>query len=604
MLRCKRNDWEAFMNILMITVTLIGGLSFFLFGMKVMSGALEKMAGGKLENMLRKVTANPWISIALGAGITIAMQSSSATTVMLVGLVNSGIMQFEQTVSVIFGANIGTTFTGWLLSLSGISSEKWYLALLKPEVFSPILALAGVGMLMFSKKDRQKSIGTVFVGFAVLMQGMTMMKDAVSPIAQEPWFEEVLVKFNNPIFGLLIGLLLTAVIQSSAATIAILIALSGTGITYQMAVPIILGLNIGTCATSLISCIGTETKAKRVAVVHISIKIIGAVFWLAIFVALSSFAFGDAVRQPINGVGIAAVHTIFNILTTILLIPFTKLLVRMTEFLVKEKKGSGDKSKVDDEDLRVLDERILRSPSIAVAECNILSNRMARLARENLLDAMKLFEVFDEAAVSKIKAVEDKLDRYEDRLGTYLVQLSMMSTSDQDGRIISKILHAIGDFERLGDYAVNLYFAASEMDKKGISFTEAAKAELHVLTDAIEEILVMTDDAYENVDLDLAAKVEPLEQVIDKVTAEIKSNHLARLRRGGCTLELGFILSDVLTHYQRISDHCSNIAVAVIELQKGSFDTHEYLNGVKCGNVEFNAMYDLFAEKYRLNKAV
>lgn len=591
----------ANMNVLETAVELIGGLVFFLFGMKVMSGALEKMAGGKLEKMLRKVTANPWISIALGAGITIAMQSSSATTVMLVGLVNSGIMKFEQTISVIFGANIGTTFTGWLLSLSGINSTRWYLAILKPEVFSPILALIGIGMMMFSKKDRKKSIGTVFVGFAVLMQGMTMMKDSVSPIAQQPWFEDVLVKFNNPIFGLLIGLVLTAIIQSSAATIAILIALSGTGITYQMVIPIVMGLNIGTCATSLISCIGTETKAKRVAVVHISIKIIGAVFWLTVFVILSPIFFANLVTKPVNGVGIAAVHTIFNVLTTILLIPFTKPLVKLTEFIVKDDKKE---KKSETDDLQWLDERILRSPSIAVAECNIIANQMAHLARENLLDAISLFDHFDEDAVSKIKAVEDKLDRYEDRLGTYLVQLSMMSISDQDGRVISKMLHAIGDFERLGDHAVNLFYAASEMNEKGLSFTTAAKEELKVLTDAITEILIMTDDAYENVDLDLAARVEPLEQVIDKLTGEIKSSHFARLQRGGCTLEMGFILSDILNHYQRISDHCSNIAVAVIELQRGSFDTHEYLNGVKCGNVEFNAMYDYYDERYRLNVSV
>ncbi len=586
------------MNVLETAVELIGGLVFFLFGMKVMSGALEKMAGGKLEKMLRKMTANKWVSIALGAGITVAMQSSSATTVMLVGLVNSGIMKFEQTISVIFGANIGTTFTGWLLSLSGINSTHWYLAILKPEVFSPILALIGIGFLMFSKSDRKKSIGTVFVGFAVLMHGMTMMKDSVSPIASQPWFEDVLCKFTNPLFGLLIGLVLTAIIQSSAATIAILIALAGTGITYQMAVPIIMGLNIGTCATSLISCIGTETRAKRVAVVHISIKIIGAIFWLTVFVILSPMFFENLVNKQVSGVGIAAVHTIFNVLTTILLIPFTKPLVRFTEFLVKDGKPN---EKADEDDLQWLDERILRSPSIAVAECNIIANQMAHLARENLLDAIKLFDDFDEAAVCKIKAVEDKLDRYEDRLGTYLVQLSMMSISDQDGRVISKMLHAIGDFERLGDHAVNLFYAASEMNEKGLSFTTAAKAELRVLTDAITEILIMTDDAYENVDLDLAARVEPLEQVIDKLTGEIKTSHFARLQRGGCTLEMGFILSDILNHYQRISDHCSNIAVAVIELQRGSFDTHEYLNGVKCGNVEFNTMYDYYDERYHLN---
>ncbi|MBO4697106.1 MAG: Na/Pi cotransporter family protein [Lachnospiraceae bacterium] len=585
------------MDILQVAVTLIGGLVFFLFGMRVMSGSLEKMAGGKLENTLRKVTSKPFLSILLGAGITIAMQSSSATTVMLVGLVNSGIMQFEQTISVIFGANIGTTFTGWLLTLSGISSDRWYLAILKPEVFSPILALTGIGMIMFSKKDRRISIGTVFVGFAVLMQGMTMMKDAVSPLAETSWFKEILVQFKNPIFGLLIGLLLTAVIQSSAATIAILMsfALSGTGITYQMAIPIIMGLNIGTCATSLISCIGTETKAKRVAVAHVMVKIIGAVFWLSVFVLVGGLFFEKAVEKPINGVGIAAVHTAFNILTTLLLIPFTKPLVRLTEFLVRD-----NAQKEPEDELKWLDERLLRSPSVAVAECNNISKQMARLAKENLLAAIDLFDHFDEEAVSKIKAVEDKLDRYEDRLGTYLVKLSMMSISAQDGRVISKILHSIGDFERLGDHAVNLYYAASEINRKGLSFTPVAKVEMGILANAIREILTMTHDCYEEADPELAFRVEPLEQVIDKLTATIKTNHIARLQKGGCSIEMGFILSDILNNYKRISDHCSNVAVAVIEVDRGAFDTHEYLSGVKFGNLEFNQIYDTFDKKYSL----
>ena len=584
-------------DILKVTVTLIGGLVFFLFGMRVMSSSLEKMAGGKLENTLRKVTSKPFLSILLGAGITIAMQSSSATTVMLVGLVNSGIMQFEQTISVIFGANIGTTFTGWLLTLSGISSDRWYLAILKPEVFSPILAFLGIGLIMFSKKDRRVSIGTVFVGFAVLMQGMTMMKDAVSPLAQTAWFKDVLVQFNNPVFGLLIGLLLTAVIQSSAATIAILMsfALSGTGITFQMAIPIIMGLNIGTCATSLISCIGTETKAKRVAVAHVMVKIIGAILWLTVFVVLSNLFFEEAAAKPINGIGIATVHTAFNILTTLLLIPFTKPLVKLTEFLVRD-----TENKEQEDELKWLDERLLRSPSVAVTECNNVSKQMAKLARENLLAAIDLFDNFDEEAVSKIKAVEDKLDRYEDRLGSYLVKLSMMSISAQDGRVISKILHAIGDFERLGDHAVNLYYAASEINRKGLAFTPVAKTEMGILADAIREILTMTHDCYTDADPELAFRVEPLEQVIDKLTATIKTNHIARLQKGGCSIEMGFILSDILNNYKRISDHCSNIAVAVIEVDRGAFDTHEYLSGVKFGNLEFNQVYDTFDKKYNL----
>ena len=590
------------MNYFENAVMLIGGLVFFLFGMKVMSQSLEKMAGGKLENTLRKVTSKPMLSMILGIGITIAMQSSSATTVMLVGLVNSGIMLFEQTISVIFGANIGTTFTGWLLTLSGINSSRWYLMILRPEVFSPILALIGIGMMMLSKKDRRISIGTVFVGFAVLMQGMTMMKDSVSPLAQTAWFKNLLVHFNNPLFGLLIGIVLTAIIQSSAATIAILMsfAISGTGITFQMAIPIIMGLNIGTCATSLISCIGTETKAKRVAVVHVMIKIIGAAFWLIVFVVLSKLFFNDLTAKPINGVGIAAVHTAFNILTTILLIPFTKPLVRLTEAIVREKEKKEEET---EDDLKWLDERLLRSPSIAISECNNISGHMARLAEENLMTALSLFDNFDEEAVSKIKEVEDKLDRYEDRLGTYLVKLSPMAVSAQDSRVISKILHTIGDFERLGDHAVNLFYAASEINRKGLSFTPAAKKEIDVLSDAIREILTMTHECYVTADPELAFRVEPLEQVIDKLTTTIKTNHIARLQKGGCSIEMGFILSDMLTNFKRISDHCSNIAVAVIEVDKGAFDTHEYLSGVKFGNLDFNRIYDAFDKKYAIEES-
>lgn len=591
------------MNYFENAVMLIGGLVFFLFGMKVMSQSLEKMAGGKLENTLRKVTSKPMLSMILGIGITIAMQSSSATTVMLVGLVNSGIMLFEQTISVIFGANIGTTFTGWLLTLSGINSSRWYLMILRPEVFSPILALIGIGMMMLSKKDRRISIGTVFVGFAVLMQGMTMMKDSVSPLAQTAWFKNLLVHFNNPLFGLLIGIVLTAIIQSSAATIAILMsfAISGTGITFQMAIPIIMGLNIGTCATSLISCIGTETKAKRVAVVHVMIKIIGAAFWLIVFVVLSKLFFNDLTAKPINGVGIATVHTAFNILTTILLIPFTKPLVRLTEAIVREKEKKEEET---EDDLKWLDERLLRSPSIAISECNNISGHMARLAEENLMTALSLFDNFDEEAVSKIKEVEDKLDRYEDRLGTYLVKLSPMAVSAQDSRVISKILHTIGDFERLGDHAVNLFYAASEINRKGLSFTPAAKKEIDVLSDAIREILTMTHECYVTADPELAFRVEPLEQVIDKLTTTIKTNHIARLQKGDCSIEMGFILSDMLTNFKRISDHCSNIAVAVIEVDKGAFDTHEYLSGVKFGNLDFNRIYDAFDKKYAIEEGV
>ncbi len=583
---------------IMSIAQLVGGLVFFMFGMKVMSGSLEKMAGGRLEKMLKQTTSNPIISLALGAGITIAMQSSSATTVMLVGLVNSGIMQFGQTLSVIFGANIGTTFTGWLLSISSISTKNVWLEILKPEFFSPFLALFGIGMIMFAKQDRKKSIGTVFVGFAILMNGMNMMSGAVAPLRDVPEFKELMTKFNNPLFGVLIGLLITAVIQSSAATIGILIAISEGGMmTMAMAIPIIMGLNIGTCATSLISCIGTNYKAKRVATVHISIKIIGTVIWLSVFCAISLIASPAIFEKPIGSVGIAVVHTAFNILTTIVLMPFSKLLVRMTEYLIKKPKEETEM----EENFSLLDERVLRSPSVAVTECDNLTNKMATIARANLADAMALFDDFTEDRVNAVLKKENELDMYEDKLGSFLVRLSSSQVSDRDGRMISKILHTIGDFERLGDHAVNLYKAAEEIREKGLGFTPEAVKEIAVLTEAIDEILSMTTEAYVTADPELAFRVEPLEQVIDKLTSTIKTNHIVRLQKGGCSIEMGFILSDLLNNYERISDHCSNIAVAVIEVERGGFDTHEYLSGIKFGNLEFNQIYDSFDKKYTLD---
>lgn len=583
-----------------MVIELVGGLVSFMFGMSIMSKNLEKMAGGKLEHILKKMTKNPFVSIFLGAVITIAMQSSSATTVMLVGLVNSGIMLFSQTIFVIFGANIGTTLTAWILALDGISTSSFFIAMLKPENFSPVLALIGTVVIMTSKNDRKKSIANVLIGFFVLMNGMEMMKDAVSPLAELPEFKELLVQFNNPLLGVLIGTLFTAVIQSSAASIGILQALAATGIiSYGMAIPIVMGQNIGTCATSLISCIGTNTKAKRVAVVHVSIKIIGTIVFLSAFVALNSLCHWAFVDTPIGLFGVALVHTIFNIATTILLLPFTKLLIRMTEGLVRDSKDGSAESEVE-KDMHWLDERVLSTPSIAVTECNSITNKMAEIACQNMFRAMGLFEKYDTKAVEKVYEVEEELDQYEDRLGTYLVQMSARSLSDADSRVISKMLQTIGDFERLGDHALNLCRAATEIHEKNLRFTDVAASELRVLAAAIDEIMTLTTEAYQHADVDLAAKVEPLEQVIDKLTQTIKNNHIDRLKKGECTIEMGFVLSDILNDYRRISDHCSNIAVAVIEVERGSFDTHEYLNGIRHGNYEFTSIYDAFDKKYYL----
>ena len=578
-------------------ITLMGGLTFFLFGMNVMSGSLEKMAGGRLEEMLRKMTASPWISMVLGAVITIAVQSSSATTVMLVGLVNSGIMQFSQTINIIFGANIGTTLTAWITSLSGIQSDVFWIQMLKPKNFSPLLAFAGILMIMLSRKETRKSIGTVFVGFAVLMYGMEMMAGAVSPLADLPEFEMLLVKFQNPIVGVLVGTLFTGVIQSSAASIGILQALSLTGgITYGMAIPIVMGQNIGTCATSLISCIGTNVKAKRVAILHVSIKIIGTILCLSGFELLYAIFRWEFVSQSIAPWQIALVHTIFNLATTALLMPVSQKLVKLTERLVRDKQ----RAPAEPEDAMLLDDRLLRSPSVAVAESFNVSTHMALQAQDILMLAMHLVEQYDPEGAQRVMDMEDQLDNYEDKLGTYLVKLSAQALSSQDSQIGSKILHAIGDFERLGDHAINIIKVAREIHEKKIVFSPAAQQELTTIVEALDEILDITVRAYLNSDVELAGRVEPLEQVIDRLTSVCKDNHIRRLQKGACTIEGGFVLSDLLNNYERISDHCSNVAVAIIEVEHNSFDTHKYLNGVKYGNSTFNEIYDAYSEKYVL----
>ena len=576
---------------------LLLGLAFFLFGMNVMSGNLEKLAGGKLENLLKKMTSNPIFSMLVGAVITIAMQSSSATTVMLVGLVNSGIMNFSQTLYVIFGANIGTTLTAWILSLSGISSDSFFLQMLKPENFSPVLAIIGVFLLLSGKTYKKKSIGTIMTGFAVLMYGMVFMKDSVSPLAEMPGFTNLLVKFSNPLFGLVIGLAVTAVIQSSAASIGILQALSLTGsIPLGIAIPIVMGQNIGTCATSLLSCIGTNTNAKRVATVHASIKVIGALICLPVYYFVDKALGSPLSSATANPATIALVHTVYNIIITVLLMPCSKLLVKLANVLVRDKAAES----TEKESIFTLDELLLRSPSVAVSECDTYTYTMAILAQDAIFDAFRLLDSYDEELKQKILENEDKLDSLEDSLGTYLVKLSAEALSDEDSRRVSKMLHVIGDFERLGDHAVNLTRVAGEMHEKNISFSGEAQDELNVLREAATDILGITVKAYIDSDLDLATRVEPLEQVIDSLTAQIRNNHISRLQKGDCTIEMGFVLSDTLTNYERISDHCSHIAVALTELFKGSFETHRYLNSIKYGEEHFTQVFREYALQYSL----
>ncbi len=583
-------------------LSLIGGLAFFLFGMNLMSGSLEKMTGGKLENLLKKATSNPFISLFLGAIITIAMQSSSATTVMLVGLVNSGILEFSKTLYVCFGANIGTTLTAWILGLAGIDSgNNIFLMLLKPTNFSPILALIGILLIMVSKKNHHKSIGTIFLGFAILMFGMDLMSDAMKPLADQPWFVETLGYFKEaPVMGLLLMFVFTAIIQSSAASIGIMQALSLTGtLTYGMVFPMVMGLNIGTCATSLISSIGTNTGAKRVAFSHMAFNIIGTLICLPLFLLGNAIFNWEFVNNTVDPWGIALLHTIFNIVVTVVLMPFTKFIVKAIEWLIKDKKSAEEEEK---EKFCVLDERLLNSPSFAIAECGNFTKQMNTLACDTLRNAISVLYDYNEEEAQKILDQEDKLDIMEDRMGTYLVRLSSQALSHADSQEVSKMLHTIGDFERLGDHAVNLLKTSKEMHDKDITFSEEARRELAVLADATLEILDLTSRAFQEKDLALASRVEPLEQVIDKLIAEIKDHHITRLRAGNCTIELGFILADVLNNYRRISDHCSNIAVALIEVEHDSFDTHSYLNAIKYGNSEFNETFEEFALKHTLNK--
>lgn len=572
--------------------TLCGGLAFFLYGMNTMSKSLEKMAGGKLERLLKRMTSNPWKSMLLGAGITIAIQSSSAMTVMLVGLVNSGVMEVGQTVGVIMGSNIGTTLTAWILSLAGIESGNFFINLLKPENFSPLAAVAGIILIMASKKQRHRDVGRILMGFAILMYSMELMKGAVSPLADSPQFSSILTAFSNPLVGVAVGTIFTGVIQSSAATVGILQALALTGgITYNMALPIVVGSNIGTCVTALISSIGVNKNARQVPLIHTAIKVIGGILVMAGFYggnALFHFSFIDS---PVSAVGIAMIHTIFNIVTTFLLMPFSNLLVKAAGALVK----SEDKSK----EFAFLDPLLLRTPGVAISESVSMTNQMGQKAQESLAMALEQFKHYDSKRETKIFSNEDKLDIYEDHLSHYLVLASQHGVSMQDSRTISRLLHAIGDFERIGDHALNLQQSAQELHEKELHFSPAAKAELQVLCAALDEIMGNALRSFKEDDPEMARKVEPLEETIDHLIEEIKVRHIQRLRRGECTLQLGFILNDLLTNLERISDHCSNIAVCVIEEFNSEMDTHAYLHDLK-HNADFAQNYQSTQQKYHL----
>lgn len=580
-------------------LSLAGGLALFLYGMNIMGQGLERLAGGKLERTLERMTGNIFKGVLLGTIVTAVIQSSSATTVMVVGFVNSGIMQLSQAVGVIMGANVGTTITAWVLSLTGIEGDSLAVQLLKPGNFSAVFAVAGIVLLMFSKRGKRKDIGSIFLGFAVLMFGMTAMSGAVSPLADDPAFHEILLTFNNPLFGVLAGFLLTAVIQSSSASVGILQALTVTkGITYNIAIPIIMGQNIGTCVTALLSCIGANKNAKRAAMIHLFFNVIGTIIFLALYFicrAVFDFSFADQIMNPAS---VALVHSIFNIFSTLCLIPFNKLLVKLVKIVVKDGgRQTGE--------MTTLDARFLNTPSVAVEQARRACMEMADLAYKTFAAATSLLGSYDQKKSDEITEKEDLLDKYEDMIGTYLVKLSSRDVSEEDSKTISVLLHTIGDLERIGDHAINILDSAKEMHEKGLRFSEGAEAEQATIRSALLEILELTIIALSEGDVEKAKKVEPLEQVIDLLADEIKLHHVARLKSGVCTIEMGFVLADLLGNYERVSDHCSNIAVAQIEIAASSFQTHSYLNSIKnSDDPAFKQLYTHYLEKYALDNQI
>ena len=571
---------------------MVGGLALFLYGMNLLGDGLSRASGGRLERILEKLTNNPLKAVLMGAVVTGVIQSSSATTVMVVGFVNSGIMSLKQAVGIIMGANIGTTVTSWILSLTGIESDAFWIRMLKPSSFSPILAIVGVGILLFSHKDKLKNAATILVGFAILMFGMDSMSAAVSPLAEVPEFTNLLIEFQNPVFGVLAGLILTAVIQSSSASVGILQALCMTGaVSFGAAVPIIMGQNIGTCVTAMISGIGASRNAKRAALIHLYFNIIGTILFLGVFYtvnAIHPFAFLGEVATPF---GIAVVHSCFNIAATLVLLACLTL---PTHEDVKEMSET-------DKTLSLLDVRFLEKPAYAVEQSRLVASVMADKSREAMDLAMELLHNFDEAKAEQVAQMETDVDRFEDELGTYLVKLSSKQLSNKDSETLNTILHCIGDFERISDHARNIKEAAQEMHDKQLVFSEKAQEELKVFERAVHDVLDLTMTSFKNGDLNLARQVEPLEEVIDGLSLDVKQRHVRRLRKGKCTIELGFILSDVITNFERVSDHCSNIAVCLVQVNEDEFDTHAYLDELRQeDNKDFQSKVLACREKYQL----
>ena len=564
--------------------SMLGGLAMFLYGMSIMGDGLEKSAGNRLKGILETASKTPVRGLLLGAIVTAVIQSSSATTVMVVGFVNSGLMRLSQAIGIIMGANIGTTATSWILSLTGLQGDAFWIKMLKPSSFSPILAAVGIVMYMFLKNGKKKDLGTIFLGFAILMFGMETMSDAVAPLKDIPAFQQLFVKFENPILGVLVGALVTAIIQSSSASVGILQALSATGaISLGSAIPIILGQNIGTCATAMISSVGTNKNARRTALVHLYFNVIGTLAFLILYYSLYAVFKFSFVEGAANAFNIAVVHTCFNVVATGLMLPFNKLLERLAYMSIPE-----------DEEKEVfsrLDERLFEAPSVAIGRCHDIAAEMANLASASMMRAMSLLDKFDPEIAAQVVADEDEVDKYEDELGSYLVKLSNRSLSHQDSLEITELLHNIGDFERISDHAMNIMETAQEMYEKGATFSDEAWVEIQQMKRAVQTIMEMAINAFEKNDLEMAIRVEPLEDVVDDLKSILRGRHIERLKMNKCTIELGFMFSDLLTNYERVSDHCSNIAVSLLTSAQDNMDVHAFLNESRKMESEYQALY-------------
>lgn len=580
-------------------LTMIGGLAFFLYGMHVMGEGLTRISGGKLESILENLTSSPIRAVLLGMVVTAVIQSSSATTVMVVGFVNSGIMKLEQVVGIIMGANVGTTITSWILSLTGIESDNFFLTLLKPSSFSPVLAIIGAFFLTFSKNEKKQDIGNILAGFAVLMFGMETMSGAVKPLADVPQFTGLFLKFSHPVFGMVVGALLTAVIQSSSASVGILQALCATGaVTYGSALPIIMGQNIGTCVTATISAIGASKNAKRAAFIHFYFNLLGTILFMVIFYTLNRFVHFHVLEEAATSAGIAVIHSVFNVLATLCLLPFGNWLVKLACITIRED-ASEETEESREEAFQVLDVRFLERPALAMEQCRRVAVRMAECTQAGLFTAIGLIREWNGKKAKKVEKLEAVVDRYEDEIGTYLIKVNSRNLSEKDSSELTMLLHCIGDLERISDHSLNIMEAARQMKEKHMEFSKKAQREMETLTAAVKEIVETAVIAFTEGDLELAGQVEPLEEVIGEMHSLIKKHHVKRLRKGKCTIDTGFILSDINTSLERVSAHCSNIGVCLLQEDADGFEVHGYLDTVYTkDNTQYMERYKKYAKKY------